>query len=204
MTAVATPPPAARPPSRPPFAPRPLLWTVTEFHRVNGSGIWLGRRPILLRGVILEQGPMEPPHATGVSLVTAALAAAFGSGWHLRAQLPLVFGLYTDPMPDVAVVTGTARDYAAAHPTTAAVVVEVSDTTLATDLAEKVELYSEAGIRDYWVLDVDGNRLLVFRDPYQHPAGGHTYRTHLTLGPADTVTPLAAPHATVKVADLLP
>jgi hypothetical protein len=30
------------------------------------------------------------------------------------------------------------------------------------------------------------------------------YRTHLTFGPNDTVAPLAAPTATVKVADLLP
>ncbi len=203
MAAILTPP-IGQPAGRANSKPRPLLWTVAEFHRVNGSGIWLGRRPILLRGVILEQGPMDPPHATGVALVTKALAAVFGTGWELRGQLPLVFGLHTDPIPDMAVVTGSARDYAAIHPTTAALVVEVRDTTLATDLTEKVELYAEAGIADYWVADVDGKRLLVFRDPYQHPAGGFTYRTHLTLGPTDTVTPLAAPHASVKVADLLP
>ncbi len=201
MSAVLTPPPAAH---RPPFRPRPLLWTVAEFHRVNSSGIWLGRRPILLRGVILEQGPMEPPHATGVALVTAALTAVFSPGWYLRCQLPLVFGLHTDPIPDVAVVSGTVRDYTTVHPTTAAVVVEVSDTTLATDLTDKVELYAEAGIADYWVVDVNSKRLLVFRDPYQHPLGGFTYRTHLTLATGDSVTPLAAPHATIKVADLLP
>jgi Uma2 family endonuclease len=199
MSAVATPPPKPRAA----FRPRPLIWTVAEFHRVNGSGIWEGRRPILLRGVILEQGPMDPPHATGVALVTAALTTAF-PGWYLRGQLPLVFGLHTDPIPDVAVVAGTVRDYATGHPTTAAVVVEVSDTTLATDLTDKVELYAEAGIADYWVIDVAGKRLLVFRDPYAHPAGGFSYRTHQTLTAGDTVTPLAAPHASVPVADLLP
>lgn len=204
MTGVLTPPSTGRSAARPGYVPRPLVWTVPDFHRVNGSGIWLGRRPMLLRGVILEQGPMDPPHATGVTLVTTALGTVFGQGWYARVQLPLVFGLHTDPMPDVAIVAGTARDYAASHPTTAGLVVEVSDTTLAVDLTEKVEVYAEAGVRDYWVLDVDGKRLLVFRDPYLHSAGGHTYRTHLTLGPSDSVSPLAAPHATVKIADLLP
>jgi hypothetical protein len=45
-------------------APRPMKWTVAEFHRINSTGIWEGRRPYLLNGVIVEQGPMNPPHAT--------------------------------------------------------------------------------------------------------------------------------------------
>ena len=45
---------------------RPLLWTVAEFHKVNATGIWAGRRPRLIQGVIYEQGPMNPPHAIAV------------------------------------------------------------------------------------------------------------------------------------------
>ena len=57
-----------------------------------------------------------------------------------------------------------------------------------------------------WVLDVDGRRLMVFRDPVPLPQGlGATaYRTHLTLDAAAAVSPLAAPAATIRVADLLP
>src|SRR5262249_32064485 len=80
----------------------------------------------------------------------------------------------------------------------------VSDTTLALDLTEKAELYATAGIPDYWVLDLTGRRLLVFRDPGPVAAGGAAYRTHLTLGPSESVTPLSAPNASVTVADLLP
>jgi hypothetical protein len=61
-------------------------------------------------------------------------------------------------------------------------------------------------VPDYWVLDVDGRRLLVFRDPEPLPAGlGATaYRTRLAFGPDEAVAPLAAPGAAVRVADLLP
>lgn len=204
MSAVVTPPPVPGPLTYPRFIPRPLRWTVAEFHRVNSSGIWEGRRPILLRGVILEQGPMNPPHATGVSLLTLALAPVFAVGWYHRNQLSLVFGLETDPMPDLAIVPGGPRDYATSHPSTAALVAEVSDTTLAVDLTDKAELYAEAGITDYWVVDLDGRRLLVFRDPYKHPLGGYTYRTHLTLGSTDSISPLAAPTSVIRVADILP
>jgi Uma2 family endonuclease len=184
--------------------PRPLKWTVAEFHRVNASGAFAGRRPILIRGVILEQGPMNPPHANTVDLTSEVLRVAFGVGWRIRVQLPLVLGQDIDPMPDIAVVAGGPRDFTATHPTTAGLVVEVSDTTLALDLAEKAELYATAGVSDYWVLDLTGRRLLVFRDPAPVAAGGAAYRTHLTLGPTDTVSPLAASSAVIAVADLLP
>jgi Uma2 family endonuclease len=85
-------------------------------------------------------------------------------------------------------------------------VVEVADSTLDQDTTTKAELYATAGIPDYWVLDVDGRRLLVFRDPAPLPTGlGATaYQTHLMLNPTDTVSPLATPTAVIRVADLLP
>jgi Uma2 family endonuclease len=199
MPAIATPTAPAPGP-----APRPLRWTVADFHRVGATGVFEGRRPVLIRGVLLEQGMMNPPHATGIDLAVEALRAAFGAGWRTRVQVPLVLGLDTDPMPDVAVVAGGPRDFATVHPTTAALVVEVSDTTLALDLTEKAELYATAGIADYWVLDLDGRRLLVFRDPTPIPDGGRAYRTHQTLGPDETIALLAVPNVAVRVADLLP
>jgi Uma2 family endonuclease len=125
------------------------------------------------------------------------LKVAFGAGWCLRQQSPLVLGQDTDPEPDLAVVPGRPRDYAA-HPTTAELVVEVADSSLQFDTNEKRLLYARAGIRDYWVVDVSGRRLLVYRDPQ---AGD--YATHQALGAADAVSPLAVPGAAVLVADLL-
>ena len=90
------------------------------------------------------------------------------------------------------------------HPTTASLVVEIADTTLTLDMTEKAELYATAGIADYWIVDLNARRLLVLRDPAPIAAGGFAYRTQRVLGPADAVAPLAAPDATVRVADLLP
>ena len=81
-----------------------------------------------------------------------------------------------------------------------------SDNTLFFDTTTKAELYATAGVPEYWVIDLQNRRLLVFRDPVPLPAGlgATTYRTHLTFDPADSVCPLAAPAVTVRVADLLP
>ncbi len=190
----------------PPAAPRPLRITVEQFNHMGDMGWFEGRRAYLLDGVILEQGPMNSPHATGLQLVTDTLRVVFASGWVIRPQMPLRVDEFNDPFPDVAVVTGGPRDYAKAHPTTAALVVTVSDTTLRDDLTDKAERYAAAGIPEYWVLDLNGRELYVLRAPAQPPAGlgAAAYRTHLTLAPADTVSPLAAPAASVRVADLLP
>ena len=199
-------PATLQPPSPAPVTrAMPVRWTVKEFHRLCSLGMFQGRRPMLLDGVILERGPMDAPHGNGVERTDAAVRAAFGMGWRFRVQLPLVLNQQTDPMPDIAVIPGPLVG-SPDHPTAAALVVEVADTTLTDDTTEMAERYATAGIPEYWVLDVNGRKLLVYRNPAPLPAGlGATaYRTHLTLTDGDSVSPLAAPAASIKVADLLP
>jgi Uma2 family endonuclease len=118
--------------------------------------------------------------------------------------LPLVLGLHTDPIPDLAVVPGRPRDQIV-HPTTAALVVEVADSSLRFDTTEKLGLYAAAGIPEYWVIDINGRQLLIFRGPRAAPGQphGHDYAARQALGLNDTATILAVQGATVAVAELL-
>jgi Uma2 family endonuclease len=59
-------------------------------------------------------------------------------------------------------------------------------------------LYATAGIRDYWVVDINGRVLRIYRDPQ-----GGDYAIQQALGPTDAISPLAAPVSVVKVVDLL-
>jgi Uma2 family endonuclease len=200
MSALLTPPAPGFP------RPRAPRRTVAEFHHMRSRG-WFGNvRPFLLDGVIMEQGQMNPTHATGVLVVDAALRAAFGAGWLFRCQAPLDVDEYNDPFPDLLIVRGSPRDFSTTHPATAALVVEVSDTTLQIDMTEKAERYGTAGVPEYWVLDLIGRELHVYRDPQPLPKGlGATaYRTRTTHGPTDSVSPLTVPGASVPVGDLLP
>jgi Uma2 family endonuclease len=193
---------ATRVPSGP---PRNMLWTVDQFHYLGDLGMFEGRRAWLVDGVIVEEGPMNPPHRIALELTEEALRAAFGAGWRVCNQMPLVLGQSTDPEPDLAVVAGSPRG-ATAHPTTAALVVEVSDSSLRYDTTVKLNVYAAGGIAEYWVVDVNGRQLLVFRDPQPDAtqAGIHTYASQLTFGVSDAVSPLAAPNAVIRVSDLLP
>ena len=180
-----------------PAGPRPVRWTCSEFHRFGDAGLFEGRRAMLIDGVILEEGPMNPPHAIALELVEEAIRSAFGAGWRVRSQSPLVLGQALDPEPDLAVIAGTPRG-SSVHPTTADLVIEVADSSLTFDTTEKRLLYARAGIRDYWVVDVNGRRLLVFRDPR-----GGDYATQQALGLADIIAPLASSAVVVRVSDLL-
>ncbi|MCE9566450.1 MAG: Uma2 family endonuclease [Planctomycetes bacterium] len=183
-----------------------MRWTAEQFNQMGDMGWFEGRRAFLLDGVIWEQGPMNPPHATALELLDIALRAAFGVGWRFRNQTPLTVDEYNDPFPDYAVVRGTPRDSNATHPATASLIVEVSDTTLQTDLTVKAERYATAGVTDYWVLDIVNRQLIVLRDPAPLPEGlGATaYRDQKTYAPTERISPLAAPQASILISDLLP
>lgn len=185
--------------------PRPKVWTVSEFNQLGDLGVFEGQRAMLIDGVIIEEGPMNPPHRIALELATEAIRIAFGSGWRVCVQMPLHLGQTSDPEPDIALIPGSSRG-AIAHPTTASLVIEVSDTSLRYDTTDKMSLYAAGGIADYWVLDVVGRQLIVHRDPQpdsaQHFRFG--YASITAFGPTDSVAALAQLTAVVRVAEMLP
>lgn len=150
--------------------------------------------------------PMRPLHATVITLAARTLEQAFGDGYFVRWQMPLALDEYSEPEPDVMVVQGDVRDYLAEHPTTAVLVVEVAESSLAYDQVEKASLYAAAGLPDYWLFNLVQRRLEVRRDPVpnrQQPHG-FGYQTTLYFQPGDVVWPLARPDLQIPVADMFP
>jgi Uma2 family endonuclease len=145
------------------------------------------------------------PHCISMDQVAEVLRKLFPVGHWVRMQMPLDFGPHSEPQPDVAVVAGE-RKHFTDHPTTALLVVEVSDTTLTFDRDRKASLYAQAGIADYWIVNLNDRQLEVYRNPVPDPSQplGWGYADRTVLSAADVVSPLAAPQAQVAVADLLP
>ncbi len=145
-------------------------------------------------------------HFTSVRLVEDALRVAFGSGFDVRVQGPLRVGDRSEVVPDVTVVAGSPRDYRDDHPRTALLVVEVADTSLDYDRAQKASLYAKSKIPEYWIINLVDLRIEVFRRPSERTDAlfGHGYlESNIHLNGA-SLEPLAANGATVTVADLLP
>ncbi len=193
---------------RRPYLPTRRLLTCDEFEQLVDSGLFTPEERLeLIAGELVQREvPVKSTHATAVQLVENAFRGVFQTGYSVRGQLPQRLSDYDEPLPDVAVVVGTPRDYAQQHPTTALLVVEVSDTSLRMDRETKGSLYASADIPEYWVLNLPERVLEVYRDPEPRArtAFGAGYRTTFRLGETETVSPLYAPHASIRVADLLP
>jgi len=199
---------ATRQPIQPRDAPpRTRRWTRAEYDRLIALGVLDEDEPIeLLGGEMVVKEPQGWPHATAVQLVQQALQRAFGKGWTVRPQLPIALDGESEPEPDACVVPGAPRDYRGGHPTGPALVVEVADDSLLRDRARKGSLYARAGIADYWILDLREAVLEVYREPVRSARSlyGWRYGRVERFGPKAAVSPLAAPRARVRVADLLP
>ena len=91
--------------------------------------------------------------------------------------------------------------YASAHATPADVhlIVEVADASQVFDRDVKGPLYAENGIREYWLADLEAERIDVHRRP-----DGRRWGEIRTLGPGDTIAPEAFPDFEVAVDDVLP
>jgi Uma2 family endonuclease len=161
----------------------------------------------LIDGEVFEMPPQKNWHAAGIALTAQALEAIFGPGYWVRQQASLDLSPFSVPDPDIAVVAGSILQWRGPkNPTTALLIVEVSDTTLAYDRGRKASLYAASAIADYWILNLEDGRLEVRRRP-EPDAGQHFgwgYGDVTVLGPADRVAPIALPGGEVAVADLLP
>lgn len=189
-------------------SPRRRLLTVAEFDCAWAQGVYGPEERLeLIEGEVIEKvAPQETSHSTGFRLSDKAVNRIFEEGYDVRTQLPLVFGPHNKPEPDIAVVVGSPRDYANAHPTTAILIIEVSDSTLRYDRTIKAGIYARAGIEDYWILNVIDRVLEVHRQPaaMTDMPLGHGYRSITRYTETETVSPLAAPASSITVADLLP
>ncbi len=190
------------------YLPGRRLLTRFEFERVADSGAFGPEERLeLIEGEIIAQDlPLKPSCATAVSLVEIALRRAFAEGYYVRGQLPLALGEYNEPLPDIAVVIGSVRDYENDHPTTAVLIAEIADTSLRYDRVTKAGLYARAGVPEFWIININERVLEVYREvvPMRVRAFGYYYAQVTTYTEEDAVSPLAVPDAVIAVSELLP
>ena len=187
--------------------PQLKRWRRVDYERLVDRGVFEpGDRVELIDGLLLVSEPQSSLHYTAIRLVEQALERAFGEGWYVRAQAPIALDDASEPEPDVAVVRGGVRDFAASHPVDPVLVVEVAISSLAFDREHKASLYARAGRPEYWILNLIDRVLEVRRRPASEPSApyGWDYAFVDVLGPTERVSPLAAPTIQIPVGDLLP
>lgn len=148
-------------------------WTCLEYEKLVEVGV-LGpdERVELIQGDILTMAPVDPLHANAVGQSTGALVGLFGSTHNVRVQVPLLIGSNSEPEPDFCFITlDEARRLTKQrlHPSTAELVIELSNTSLTYDRGPKASLYASGKIPQYWIVDLKGEALEVYRDPVPDP-----------------------------------
>jgi Uma2 family endonuclease len=178
-------------------------WTVQDYHRMSELGILdPNERTELIAGQIALMAAKGTPHVTALRLLATTLDGLLADrDVFMSTQDPIQLDDFSEPEPDLAIVRGTVLDYAERHPRPSEVylVVEVADWTLKNDCETKDKLYAQAGITDYWVLDVKNRQLHIFRDPT--PTG---YSSHLILAEPNQAVPLAFPSLILSLTSILP
>lgn len=185
--------------------PRPFRVTREEFYRLNELGFFQGRRAERIDGEIIIMAPQDFGHSYGTDSGHEFLKRELGPGFWVRSQLPLELGLESDPEPDISVVAGSRVDYRG-HPQSALLVVEISDSTLRYDRTEKLRLYAEAGIPEYWIVNLIDRQVEVHRQPIASAefTGGHGYRDTFTVKPGELLAPAFQSTAQVAVVEFFP
>lgn len=181
--------------------PQPYQWTVEAFYRAHDAGIFEHpERLELIQGRIIENPPMNPPHASFADIIAEMLRAAVEPSLVVREEKCIHIAFDGEPVPDISIVHGKRTDYRERHPTPddTALLVEVADTTVAYDTGGKALLYAQAGITDYWVVLVDSTAIIQYREPT--PEG---YQSVTRLSGADMISLLAKPEAVWTVEALL-
>jgi Uma2 family endonuclease len=182
---------------------RHKTWTRSEIAVLEGMELFEGTHFELIEGELVYKMGKNLPHVRGVKRSARGLELVFGEEF-VYQEAPIdvaeADNPRNEPEPDV-VVMRRRGDVFTSNPTPAdlELVMEVADTTLRMDQSTKAKLYARAGIPEYWLLDLNGRRLLVFRDPE-----GGEYKTRIEFDEHQSVCPLARPSHAVAVASLLP
>jgi Uma2 family endonuclease len=168
-----------------------LRLSLDDFNGMVADGAFdsLGRRRIeLIYGELREVTPPGPTHAEAVArLARWSISNTNAREASVRIQDPIeISALDSAPKPDI--VWAKPKDYGKRHPQEHEVLllIEVADSSLADDLGENASLYAEAGIKDYWVINLPSFCVEVFRQPKR---GRYTER--LTCQVTETISPLA-------------
>jgi Uma2 family endonuclease len=170
-------------------------WTLDRYHQAVAAGVFDDQSVELLQGELVVMPPEGEPHTYFSDRLSKVLQRLLGERAQVREARPITLPNDSEPEPDIAIVQPLDAVYLEHHPYPENIfwLIEYSNTTLGKDLSVKKSSYVEAGIQEYWVVNLKDLQLIVFRD--LTPSG---YRTELTLTEG-TIAPVAFPDVQIEV-----
>ncbi|MCT7981060.1 Uma2 family endonuclease [Laspinema olomoucense] len=172
-----------------------IKWSLEDYHQIIKTGL-LNDRPVeLLAGEIVKMSPEGEAHAFFSSETGSYLTRVLGDRAFLRHAKPITLPNQSEPEPDLAIVQPLGREYLSHHPYPENIfwVIEYANTSLEKDSTLKYHIYAEAGIPEYWLVNLQTTELIIYRQPR-----GRDYGSKMTLKEGE-ISPLAFPDVTIPI-----
>jgi Uma2 family endonuclease len=177
------------------------FFNIDEFHKMLSVGIFSeDDRLELIEGEIIEMTPISSRHAYYVDKITRIFFQKLSDKVGIRIQNPIKLGKYSEPQPDIALVKLPLEKYQFQHPEPEDIylVIEVSDTSYDYDKNIKIPLYGKYGIKESWLIDINKNRIEVFRNPFKEG-----YKSCNIFCAKEELSPLHFPEIKIFVNEIL-
>jgi Uma2 family endonuclease len=179
-------------------------FTVEEYERLGETGVLTEDDSVeLLEGLIVKKMTKNPLHDWTIDFLTRIFSRQLPSDGFLRIQNVLRTE-DSEPEPDVVVAVGDFDQFRSRHPNgrEVALVIEVAESSLEQDW-RKCRIYARAGVREYWIVDLNTLCLEVFTEP-NRATGKYDNHARLTP-PGEAIIVLSAEaRLTVDLQELFP
>jgi Uma2 family endonuclease len=184
----------------------PYRFSVHQYHRMVETGILtVNDRTELLEGLIINKMPHNPRHDGTIQVIQRRLWVRLPDDWLLRIQSAVTLG-DSEPEPDLAIVRGPEKIYFQRHPLPRdiALLIEVSEASLAQDREQKLQLYARHRIPTYWIVNLKEGKLEVYTVPRAGRVPGYRQREDFARNESVPLVLAGREIARLPVHDLLP
>jgi Uma2 family endonuclease len=177
----------------------PHRFTLDDVLRMQEAGILdPDARVELIDGGLVEMAPEGVPHVRVKMQIAKSLMARAGEAVEVIVDSTLRLSPTYAPDPDLYLYDAR-QSLASINGQTVGLIIEVAQSSLDKDLSLRAEIYGAHGVRDYWVVDIDAQEIIVHRG-----LNGGLYRDVVHYSARETVQPLAFPALGLCLAELPP
>lgn len=176
-------------------------FTVDEYECMGRAGILHeDDRVELLDGEVIVMAAVGSRHVACVMDLAEWFTLRSTGRARVSVQNPVRLSSGSEPEPDIAILRLRPDRYIQAlpGPEDVLLLIEVADTSLRYDRETKLPLYAAAGIPEVWIVDLESERVLVYRSPR---GGGYQYAAVVERG--GTLTPESFPALVLPIDDIL-
>lgn len=173
-------------------------WSVADYHQMREKGILNNRRCELINGEIWDMPLESTLHRFVNDRGAEYIRKIIKNKAEVFEAHPITLS-NSEPEPDIAIVKLPDTAYLSHHPYPEDIywLIEIADSTLNYDLEVKQKIYAQAGIKEYWIIDVQGKQIIMLRNPQ-----GDEFLDRQEIKDG-VINPMAFPEVAIEVSKLI-